>query len=95
MIKPVVLSVLLFVAAASAGTPMAIAADPKKADAYFISCANIHSIDVIADLEKALLRPVVTSNQAALWCALRTLGLPDAAPELGALFGRTALAAEG
>ena len=41
-------------------------------DAYFISCANIHSIDVIADLETELDRPVVTSNQAALWCALRT-----------------------
>ena len=54
--------------------------------AYFISCANIHSIDVIEDLEKALQRPVVTSNQAALWCALRTIGLPDIIPALGSLF---------
>jgi maleate cis-trans isomerase len=29
---------------------------------------------------------VVTSNQAALWYALRTLGLNDCVPGLGALF---------
>ena len=33
-------------------------------------------------------RPVITSNQAALWCALRTLGLSDMIPGLGALFQR-------
>jgi maleate cis-trans isomerase len=67
---------------------LALSLKNDKADAYFISCANIHSIDVIADLEKALLRPVVTSNQAALWCALRTLGLKDVVSGLGALFSR-------
>ena len=67
---------------------LALSLKNDKAEAYFISCANIHSIDVIADLEKALLRPVVTSNQAALWCALRTLGLKDVVSGLGALFSR-------
>jgi maleate cis-trans isomerase len=43
---------------------------------------------VIEDLEKALNRPVVTSNQAALWCALRTIGLSDVVPGLGSLFRR-------
>ena len=52
-------------------------------DAYFISCANIHSIDVIAALEAELDRPVVTSNQAALWCALRTAGIGDDVAALG------------
>jgi len=65
---------------------MALALKDDRAEAYFISCANIHSIDVIEDLEKALQRPVVTSNQAALWCALRTLGLPDLVPGVGSLF---------
>lgn len=60
-----------------------------RADAYFISCANIHSVDVIEELEEALRRPVITSNQAALWCALRTLGLRDTVPGLGALFEYT------
>ena len=59
-----------------------------RADALFISCANIQSIDVIADLERELKKPVITSNQAALWCALRTLGFPDAIAGLGTLFDR-------
>jgi maleate isomerase len=67
---------------------MVLALRDDRAQAYFISCANIHSIDVIEDLEKALDRPVVTSNQAALWCALRTIGLPEIVPGLGSLFRR-------
>ena len=57
-----------------------------EADIYFISCANIRSIDVIEDLEKELGRPVVTSNQAAFWCALRKIGIRDRVPKLGHLF---------
>lgn len=57
-----------------------------KADAMFISCANIAAIEVIADVEAALGIPVVTSNQAALWHALRTLGLSDRIAALGRLF---------
>lgn len=55
------------------------------ADAYFISCANIQSIDVIADLEAELGRPVVTSNQASMWLALRKAGISDVLPRLGKL----------
>jgi maleate isomerase len=55
------------------------------ADVYFISCANIQSTVVIEDLECALERPVITSNQAALWSALRTIGIGDDVPELGRL----------
>jgi maleate isomerase len=60
-----------------------------SADAYFVSCANIHSIDVIEELEGALGRPVVTSNQAAFWNALRVAGVRDDLPGLGRL-GRIA-----
>ena len=63
-----------------------LATKDDAADAYFISCANIHSVDVIAELEASLDRPVVTSNQAALWCALRTAGLRDDIPALGRLY---------
>jgi maleate cis-trans isomerase len=55
------------------------------ADAYFISCANIQSIDVIEDLERDLGKPVFTSNQAALWCSLRAAGIRDAVAGLGIL----------
>jgi arylmalonate decarboxylase len=57
----------------------------NEADAIFISCANIHSIDVIDVLERVLKKPVITSNQAALWHALRTVGLNDVVPKLGKL----------
>ena len=56
-----------------------------SADAYFISCANISAIDVIEELERAAAKPVVTSNQAAIWHALRTIGIRDTIPGLGAL----------
>jgi maleate isomerase len=55
------------------------------AQCYFLSCANIHSIDTIVDLEAKLDRPVVTSNQAAFWHALRTIGIKDDVPSLGRL----------
>ena len=57
-------------------------------DAYFVSCANIHATYVIDRLEKRLERPVLTSNQVALWCALRTVGIEDDIPALGRLFKR-------
>jgi maleate cis-trans isomerase len=70
---------------------MAMGLRNDAADAVFISCANISSIEVIDNLERDLKKPVVTSNQAALWCALRTLGFSDAIPGLGALFQHTSL----
>ncbi len=57
----------------------------EAADAYFISCANIRSIDAIEALEKELKKPVVTSNQAAFWCSLRMAGIKDVVPGLGRL----------
>lgn len=44
-------------------------------DAVFISCTNLPTIDLIERLEDALGKPVVTSNQASMWAALRELGL--------------------
>jgi maleate isomerase len=64
---------------------LAVSLRNDAADVYFLSCANIQSIDVIADLERDLGKPVVTSNQAAIWCALRAAGIRDDIPSLGAL----------
>ena len=55
------------------------------ADVYFLSCANIRATDVIEDIERAVGKPVVTSNQAAFWHAMRTIGLKDSPPGLGRL----------
>jgi maleate cis-trans isomerase len=61
------------------------AADPW-AEAYFLSCTNIRSPEVVQELEACLDRPVVTSNQATLWYCLRTCGVDDDVPSLGRLF---------
>jgi maleate isomerase len=47
------------------------------ADAYFISCAQVRSAEIIDVLEHDLQRPVVTSNQAAIWRYLRQSGITD------------------
>jgi maleate isomerase len=47
------------------------------ADAYFISCAQVRSAEIIDVLEHDLQRPVVTSNQAAIWHCLRQSGITD------------------
>ena len=76
----------------------AVALRRDDADAYFISCANIRSVDAIEALEKELGKPVVTSNQAAFWCSLRMAGIDDVVPGLGRLMNykieRGAAAAE-
>jgi maleate isomerase len=57
-----------------------------RADALVISCLNTRSHTVIAALEQALGKPVVTSTQATLWHALRLAGVADPIPGLGRLF---------
>ena len=63
------------------------AVDHDDADAVFVSCTNYRTFEVVERLEADLGKPVVTSNQATLWNALRTLDV-DAAPTvpLGTLF---------
>lgn len=45
------------------------------AEGVFISCTNLPTIGVIERLERELDKPVVTSNQASMWMALKVLGL--------------------
>jgi arylmalonate decarboxylase len=56
---------------------MARHCDRPEAEAIFISCTNLATLDVIAQIEADLGKPVVTSNQACFWHCLRSLGLPD------------------
>lgn len=57
-----------------------------EADGYLLSCTNTTMIEVIEDLEQSLNKPVVTSNQAALWAALKRLGVRERPKGLGQLF---------
>lgn len=56
------------------------------ADAILISCGTYRTFGMLKYLEMDTGAPVVTSNQSTLWNALRTLGLPDVLPDLGALW---------
>ncbi len=67
-----------------------VARRDDRADGYFVSCTNIRATEVLAELEAALGRPVVGSNQATLWHALRRIGVPDAVPGLGRLLAAPA-----
>ncbi len=44
-----------------------------EADGYFLSCTNTTQIEAIEELEAALGKPVVSSNQAVLWGAIKRL----------------------
>ncbi|MDN2565078.1 aspartate/glutamate racemase family protein [Aquibium sp. A9E412] len=57
-----------------------------SADAILISCGTYRTFPVIPYLEMDTGVPVVTSNQATLWRALRYLGLRDVIPDLGKLW---------
>lgn len=46
-----------------------------QADGYFISCGNLRALEAIARLEADFDKPVITSNQAGLWHALRLAGI--------------------
>ena len=55
-----------------------------EADALLCSCTAWRSLEAVAELERRIGKPVVTSNQASIWAAYRALGL---APKITG-FGR-------
>jgi len=63
----------------------AVAQSAPDADGILISCGNLRSFEAIEALEKDTGLPVVTSNQAGLWQALRMVGIHDPLPNLGRL----------
>jgi len=64
---------------------MARTVDRPEADAIFVSCTNLATLEVIADIERDLGKPVVTSNQACFWACLRLMGLNTAVAGCGRL----------
>jgi maleate isomerase len=52
---------------------------PDAADGVLVGGNGFRSVGVIAELERALGRPVVTANQALLWAAMRAAGAPTGA----------------
>jgi len=60
--------------------------DYEDADTVFISCTNYPTFDIIDQLERDIGKTVITSNQAALWDALNTVGIDYQPDNLGKLF---------
>jgi maleate isomerase len=60
-------------------------ATAADAEALFISCTALRAAIAVPEIEKAIGRPVVTSNLATAWNCLRLCGDATARPELGRL----------
>ena len=54
--------------------------DTADAQAVFISCTNLPTYDVIADLEHELGKPVLAANQVTMWHALSLIGRKAVGP---------------
>jgi maleate isomerase len=58
-------------------TEFALAQDHPDADAIFVSCGALRTLDVVAEIEARAGKPVVCSNQAMIWDCLRLAGIDD------------------
>jgi len=59
--------------------------DEPRSQAAFISCTAVRAIEAIEPIEADIDKPVITSNQAMLWHALRRLGIDDRPQGFGRL----------
>ena len=65
----------------------AFSLDRPDADAIFISCGALRSLDVIGAIEEAAGKPAICSNQAMIWDTLRLAGIEDRFEGYGRLLG--------
>ena len=54
---------------------MGLEADHEDADLLVISCTDYRALEAVTALEKALAKPVVTSNSALMYACLKRLGI--------------------
>jgi maleate isomerase len=58
----------------------------RNADAIFISCGALRTLDVVDEIEKRAGIPVIASNQAMIWDTFRLAGIDDQFEGYGELF---------
>lgn len=63
----------------------ALAQDRPDAEAIFISCGALRSLDVVEEIEQRAGKPVICSNQAMIWDCLRLAGITDQFSGYGSL----------
>ena len=64
----------------------ALSVDREDAEAIFVSCGGIRTLDVLQEIEDAAGKPVVCSNQAMMWDCLRRANIDDTYEGYGRLF---------
>ena len=64
----------------------ALAQDRAEAEAIFVSCGALRTLDVIGEIEARAGKPAICSNQAMVWDCLRLAGLDDRFDGYGRLF---------
>ena len=69
---------------------LGLRADSPEAEAIVLSCTDMRAVEAIAKLEKAVGKPVVTSNQAMMFQTLQALGIAGVPTGYGCLFERVA-----
>ncbi len=60
-------------------------ADRSEADAVFLACGNWWTASIVEDLEQAVGKPVLTTNNMTVWHALRKIGVSEGVAGYGAL----------
>ena len=60
-------------------------ADRPEADAVFLACGNWWTADIVDRLEKAIGKPVLTTNNTAIWHALKKIGVHTGVQNYGRL----------
>ncbi len=70
-------------------------ADRKEADAVFLACGNWWTAAIVEDLERAVGKPVLTTNNMTVWHALKKIGVNEGRAGYGRLLRRHAGASRG
>lgn len=70
---------------------LGLAANHPEADTIVLSCTDMRSVEIIAHLEQAVGKPVITSNQAMAFRAMQLAGIGEALPGFGQLLERERL----
>jgi maleate isomerase len=64
---------------------IAMEVDDSSNEAIFISCTNFRAVEIIDRLENVTGKPVISSNQATMWHALRKMDVGDSIAGFGRL----------
>lgn len=67
-------------------TDYALKACDEEADLLFVSCTALRTADIIDEIERALDKPVISSNQALVWHSLKLIEYPKTIEAPGSLF---------